>query len=462
VTAALAAPRSKRQITQQTTDPAGLIDSVVRRRVLVVGAMPPLGRDLDLVARPDEWQAITQSLRSNGFFMNNKPFGRPRAWTQQWIRLQGCSSDVLDLVPVGRWLLPSDEEERFFAEAVPAEGFEWLVHPSPHHALLLLARRLAGGQVHLSPKRRRTIDRALERDPEAWSLARSRAQAWRVPVALAELERAYHTGEPPSAKARLRVAGEVLRSESNQRWTREVAKRALSSIRPRRVSVVCLSGLDGAGKSTQATVLAQTLEKLGAEVFMEWMPLGHNPSLGPIRDGVKKLLSKVGHLGFSGEVAEPSVIRSEPVIDPGKAFRQQNDKVTEAWTTVVAVTTALHHRRVAILHSWRGGIVIFDRYVLDAAAQMHYFYGDDREFRFQKWLLKTISPRPARAFFLDVPPQTVIRRKHLQYAPPQLERQYGHYKSLLEEFHVRRLPGEDPREELCELIATEVLAAVSG
>jgi thymidylate kinase len=208
-------------------------------------------------------------------------------------------------------------------------------------------------------------------------------------------------------------------------------------------------------------VLEQTLEKLGAEVSIEWMPLGHNPALGPIRDGVKKLLSKVGHLGFSGEVAEASVIRSEPVIDPGKAFRQQNDKVTEVWTTVVAITTALHHRRVAIVHSRRGGIVIFDRYVLDAAAQMHYFYGDDREFRFQKWLLKTISPRPARAFFLDVPPQTVMRRKHLQYAPPQLERQYGHYKDLLQEFHVRRLPGEDPPEELCELIATEVLAAVS-
>jgi thymidylate kinase len=426
-----------------------------------VGAMPPLGRDLDLVARPEEWEIITRTLKSNGFVVNHKPFGGPRVWTQQWVRLQGCSSDAVDLVPIGRWSLPTDEEERFFGEAVPGDGFEWLAHPSPHHSLLLLARRVAGGQVHLSDKRRAAIDRALDRDPEAWSLARGRAAAWRVRSALAELERTYHSGMPLSLKARVRVAAEVVRTESSGKWIREVAKRAISSVRPRPAAVVCLSGLDGAGKSTQATVLAETLERFGSDVSIEWMPLGHNPSLAPIREAVKTLLRRVGHLGFSGEVAEASVIRSEPVLDPGKAFRQQNDKVTEAWTTVVAVTTALHHRRVVTRHSWRGGIVIFDRYVLDAAAQMHYFYGDDREFRLQKWLLKTISPRPVCAFFLDVPPETVIARKHLQYAPQQLERQYGHYKELLEEFHVRRLPGEHPREELCETIATEVLAALS-
>jgi thymidylate kinase len=129
------------------------------------------------------------------------------------------------------------------------------------------------------------------------------------------------------------------------------------------------------------------------------------------------------------------------------------------WTTVVAITTALHHRRVAVLHMFRGGVIIFDRYVLDAAAQMHYFYGGRRAFRFQKWLLKTISPQPLCAFFLDVPPEIVSDRKHLQYAPEQLERQYGHYKSLLDEFRVCRLQGTLPREELCESIAKEVLTA---
>jgi thymidylate kinase len=91
---------------------------------------------------------------------------------------------------------------------------------------------------------------------------------------------------------------------------------------------VCLSGLDGAGKSTQARSLAQTIERLGGDVTIEWMPLGHNPSLAPIRDGVKRLLSRVGHFGFSGEVAEASVIRDAPVLDAGKAFRQQSGKVT--------------------------------------------------------------------------------------------------------------------------------------
>jgi thymidylate kinase len=425
---------------------------------MVVGEMPPLGRDLDLAARPEEWEVISQTLQTDGFVVNQKPFQGPRAWTQQWVRLRGCSCDVVDLVPPQRWDLPADEEERFFAEGSPVEGFGWLVRPSPHHSLLLLARRIAAGQVHLSDKRRRNIERSLERDPRAWTRAEERAEAWRVRVALTALERTYRTGESISPAMRLRMASEVLRKGRGQ-WSRDISRAAGQMIRPRPVSVVCLSGLDGAGKSTQATILAETLKQLGDDVAIEWMPLGHNASLAPIRDVVKKLLSRVGHLGFSGEVAEASVIRDEPVLDPGKAFRQQSGKVTEAWTTVVAITTALHHRRVVIQRSFRGGVIIFDRYVLDAAAQMHYFYGDRRGFRLQKWLLKTISPQPLCAFFLDVPPEVVLERKHLQYAPEQVARQYGHYMRLLDELHVRRLPGTRSREELCETIAKEVLAA---
>lgn len=424
----------------------------------MVGEMPPLGRDLDLAARAEEWEVISQILKTDGFVVDQKPFQGPRAWTQQWLRLRGCSCDVVDLVPSARWGLPADEEDRFFAEGLPVEGFEWLVRPSPHHFLLLLSRRIAAGQVHLSDKRRRNIDRLLERDPHAWTRAEERAGAWRVRVALTALEHTYRGVVTISPAMRLRMASEVLGKDPGQ-WSRDLARAATRTVLPKPVSVVCLSGLDGAGKSTQATILAETIKKLGGDVAIEWMPLGHNASLAPIRDGVKKLLARVGHLGFSGEEAEASVIREGPVLDAGKAFRQQSGKVTEAWSTVVAITTALHHRRVAVLHSFRGGVIIFDRYVLDAAAQMYYFYGDGREFRFQKWLLKTISPQPLCAFFLDVPPEVVLERKHLQYAPEQLTRQYGHYTRLLDELHVRRLPGTRSREELCETIAKEVLAA---
>jgi thymidylate kinase len=306
------------------------------------------------------------------------------------------------------------------------------------------------------------IERALARDPRAWIRAKERASMWRANSAMAALELAYRTGASISGRQRLSVTREGVTAALSREGISALVSRTLRSLPRPGVAVVSFSGLDGAGKSTQVRILAQTIEKLGGEVAIEWMPLGHNPSLAPIRAVVKRSLQRVGHLGFSGEIAEPSVVRDEPVLDPGKAFRQQNSLVTEAWTTVVALTTAFHHRRAALSRSIHGGVIIFDRYVLDAAAQMHYFYGDTREFRFQKWLLQVISPKPRCAFFLDVPPGAVLQRKHLQYSRPQLEKQYGHFTSMVESFNVRRLEGERSQEELCEQIAREVLAALAG
>ena len=61
------------------------------------------------------------------------------------MRFAQCTAEPVDVVPAGEWGLPPAEEEALFAEARTLEGLERLARPAPHHALLILARRLARG-----------------------------------------------------------------------------------------------------------------------------------------------------------------------------------------------------------------------------------------------------------------------------------------------------------------------------
>ena len=104
--------------------------------------------------------------------------------------------------------------------------------------------------------------------------------------------------------------------------------------------------------------------------------------------------------------------------------------------------------------------MICDRYTLDAAAHLRFRYGESHPFRFQIGLVERFSPRPLKAYFVDVSAETAHARKAEQYSLEDLTRQARLYRQEAVGLSVHRLDGERPREELCAEIAEDVWRAL--
>jgi thymidylate kinase len=215
-----------------------------------------------------------------------------------------------------------------------------------------------------------------------------------------------------------------------------------------RTRVIALSGLDGAGKSSQSSALRDRLEAQGLEVDIYWLPLGHNPVQRALWRWIRRLARRPRMGAHRGQLRDAA-----PAATGGT---RHGALVVHAWVAFVALSYALSYRLARARHRGRGRVLVFDRYVLDAIAQIRYFYGDQHRFRFQTWLLRALAPRPFCAYLLDVPGSTALARKQEQFDLAALELQANLLRQEADRLGVRRLDGEQPRERLLEEILTDV------
>jgi thymidylate kinase len=427
-----------------------LLDATVSDSVVVFGALPPEGRDLDLLARPGEERSVAAALSTVGFVERG----------QQWVRFGPYAAEGVDIVPASHWQLPEPALDDLFADGTLIDGLARLVSPSAHHALLILARQLSeGGRLH--EKRRLRLIRMLAQTPDAFERAREHAPAWGAERALDLLERMYREGAtaaPISARAsalveRLVSTGVAPRRARLYVWRSLV----LSRLRRRRQrgAVVAISGLDGAGKTTQAHSLHCALTLLRIDSAVAWTRITSNSWIWVLALGVEKLLAlaSVGRRrGREAGAAAGPYHRT--------TLRRRSRVVTEVWSTLVALANALSHRRAVARHLREGRVVICDRYVLDSAAHLRYRYGESTKFGFQLGLIRKLSPEPVRSFFLDVAPERAHDRRHDEYTLDELTRLARLYRSAYEEHGVRRIDSDRPLEDVCAEIGRDVWLAL--
>jgi dTMP kinase len=389
-----------------------LVDRSAGGRVLVYGSLPPAGRDIDLLVAGRDLDPIVSQLRQEGFI----------AAGGEWALFAGAGVCKVEFARVDRWRLPPAEEDALFAEAIPFADLTNVAEPSPHHTLLLLATRLSRFD-ELSEKQRARVRAALQRDPDAWAVARARAADWRAETRLARLESLFR-GEAAGPRSR-------------------------RMHRPYPSRLVSFSGLDGSGKSSQAGYLRDILEQLGFDAFVVWTP-AQAISLRRLVLPIRRLL----RLGTRSGLPQRESPDYRPTTYPAV--------VAHVWTFVWVVLTALSLRRALRPHFARGRIIVCDRYALDYAVFLEYRHGEQRSFRVQRWLLRRLSPKPYAAYFLDVAPAVALGRKEDLYALPELTRQAEVYRSRCAEFGARRLDGEQPPDVLSREVATEVWLRLRG
>ena len=383
-------------IVRSMRDVAHLVDDAASERVLVVGSLPPAGRDLDVLAWPDDRRAISARLAAEGF--------RPRG--RNWVRFARGSADVVDLAAAEAYGVPEDELRGAFAEGIPLDGMERLVRPAPHHALLILAR------LGMTPKRVSRLEQALTEDPRALAKAQDAAASWH-----ADLRRLFS------------------------------GPRVVRRPRRRHRAVIALSGIDGSGKSSQARAAEDALVRLGHPAEAVWMPITANTAVRGASSALRTTLRSLRRLPGVGGLDRKAAAGGSFLATPGAA--RPAGPATRLWVAYVALANAFTHRRLAR----RSDVVVFDRYVLDSIVRMRYLWGD--RFALATWLVRRVSPRPSIAFLLDVPAAKAHDRKPEQWTEAELARFRELYLEEAERLGVTVLDGTLPQEELSARIAEE-------
>lgn len=395
-----------------------LIDLATPEPILVIGSLPPAGRDLDLLVRPAAAAALAEALAGAGYHR----VGRT------WARFAECGAEVVELIAAQDFGLDTEQLDLLFGEAEPIAGLTHLARPAAHHRLLILANKLAA-ERELSAKRR---DAATREDEDAWRLARETAPRWGAQAVLSDLERALR-GNPPRSRS------------------------VLARIRHRRAgALIAFSGLDGAGKTTQVEGLERALSALGYPVVTVWTSMAGHPSLARVAAPVRMLLLGRARM-WRGDVERPAAGED---ADRLTLLRERTPLVHFAWVSFVAAMNAWWQARAVRPNLLRGRIVICDRYTLDSLVHLRYRYGEHRRYRAHLALIRLLSPRPLRAYLLQVSPAAAYARNQ-EFTPAQVEQRARLYAQEHEALGVICLDGERPREELCAQIALEVWSALS-
>ncbi|MBD8869502.1 hypothetical protein [Nocardioides donggukensis] len=402
------------------------VDLLLRGPCVVLGSLPPQGRDLDLLVPEASLAPLRSTLSRHGWVEEGETF----------VRFAGGTAFAVDLVRFETWLPDVVTRTALLRDASTIPGYRHLMAPSPPHRLLLLAHRFRGGMV--VDERRGARLAAL--DADTWARARDQAVEWGLVDALDGLRRA---GADPGRRLR-------------------------GVRRPRPARVISLSGLDGAGKSTQAEHLRRALEALGYDAEVAWTKLGRDPVLDRVSAPVKAAVEVVGRVrprrgvlpaprpteqpDESGELRiHPGGPRPEP--DSGHLARERSALLSWGWGCVVALANARTHRRAARARS--GTVLICDRYVLDSSAHLRYRYPAIGRPGFPRWLVRRLSPAPRAAFLLDVSPASARARKPEQYTTRDLTRLRDLYVEESGRLGVTVVDGERPESEVAAALAEQ-------
>jgi thymidylate kinase len=416
-----------------------IVDSALATRAVVVGSLPPDGRDLDVLVRDAaEIARLERALWCAGF--------RPSDGT--WLRFANMTTELVELIPATALRLRPAAEEALFADAIPVEGCERLARPAPPDALLLLARK-AAATIPLTPRRIRRFEAALAEDPEAWQKAVARAPGWGAPALLDALSR--YRSQPvdcgPHATTGLLPSG--VRARMGAARDRARGRR--------RGAVIALSGLDGSGKSTQAHALADALERLGYDVAVEWTRIGVNERFGHVAAAFESRLAAALNIGRR-------VRRSARTSDAARVDRRvklcrRSAVLTQFEATALAIENAwCQWRRISGFLA-RGYVVVCDRYTLDSIVSLRCLADVQRRFPVHRAFLRAATRRPMVAYLLDVTPETAWARKGEQ-GVERLRRQRLLYREEHRSLDVARLDGERAPDDLAAQIASEAWAAL--
>ena len=415
--------------TSVAADVAAAIDAVVAGSVLVVGSPPPGGRDLDLLAKPDDYAAIRSWLDQSGFV----------PWGHTWARLHDPGVYAVELSTTERWSASRADVSCLFADSEPIPGFRHLVRPGPAAVLLLAARGTVIRRGGITDKVRRKVSRALARDPDAWTVAEARARDLGMVGSLRLLRDAYAADAPLTAMARAGGLLGVVRGEGPLR----ARAHNFASARPKRVkpAIISFSGLDGSGKSTQAGHLQDCLRRLGVGSERQWAGF----------KGGRKVRTALPLLDRAVGAGRDSPLEPDRLVPAGL---MRSPLGQQLWVFVVVGLNTAHLWRFVLRRRRGSKVLIFDRFSPDTMVKLSLHFDRVRRIdsSWQRRLFTLVSPKPDVGFLVEVSSEVAYGRRQEQ-TPEELASMAELYQEQVAPFRLHRLDGTQAEDVLAKQVA---------
>jgi dTMP kinase len=216
--------------------------------------------------------------------------------------------------------------------------------------------------------------------------------------------------------------------------------------------LICFTGVDGSGKTTQAKVLTKDLGKAGYDAIYVW-------SRG--QAGWRKVLIKFGRLllGVSSKKinnVDTEYIQSYQKQKSNRIFRFSIARLI--WQMSVK-SEHITQIRSDVLRSLKSGkIVVSDRYLWDSTVDLAISFNQKKAWltnRFNRVAFKMV-PEPDLTIFLDIPSDTALLRKNDIPGKDYIENRIGLYHALCKEYSMVWIDGCMEQEEIRKAVRNHV------
>lgn len=196
-------------------------------------------------------------------------------------------------------------------------------------------------------------------------------------------------------------------------------------------SLICLSGIDGAGKTKQCDLLQRRLADSDHRVTYRWCGLQPHAVRPLFRLGERLFY------GDSDDVAENYDTKTELLEDW---------KIRQAYRTLLVPDYLLYTALEMRYCLRRYDVVVSDRYVHDAAIDLSILLGTEESFTDRYDRYRRLVPEPETIVLLDIPPETAMDRKDDIPSLEYLKRRRGMYKQLSDAYGLTEINGEQSIE----------------
>ena len=206
-------------------------------------------------------------------------------------------------------------------------------------------------------------------------------------------------------------------------------------IRSQPAALFAISGIDGSGKTTQAAALHDALVQCGVRADRIWS----RPGSSALVAGASRVARRV--------LRSPAVHNGLATQEIARAERFRRPWVRRLWPWVVALDLSLTIVMRIWPRLWLGRVVVADRYLLDALADLA-----ARLETTEVWshpamrVAGRLAPRPRIAFLLMLDPEVARARQGDRAWLPLLRRQAEAYRRLAEMEAVQVLDAARPWE----------------
>ena len=175
--------------------------------------------------------------------------------------------------------------------------------------------------------------------------------------------------------------------------------------------IIAFSGTDGAGKSTQIELLHAALETQGVKPRTIWARGGYTPIM---------LRMKGVFLWIIGRKGSSQTLQAAGATDYQAKRKRllQRGFIARIWLAFAIIDLALLYGVYVRFLSWRGAVILCDRYVGDT--KIDFLRNFPKQFKPAGFLWRSLiwsAPAPSLHIILTVSPEVSLRRSQQKNEP---------------------------------------------